>query len=187
MSALRRIPFWVQIVAGLVLGVLLGLVARVYSVDWLTTGLDTVGGVFVGLLKAAVPPLVFVAVVVSIANLRQVANAARLAVQTLLWFMITSLIAVAIGLTLGLLTNPGSSAEVSAAEAGAYEGSTGTWLGGTRQPATIRSRNFSFVGRASIGQGPPASGIWVPSRCAMPQIISHSSSNPGGGAISASA
>ena len=128
MSSLRRIPFWVQIVAGLVLGVLLGLVARVYSVDWLTTGLDTVGGVFVGLLKAAVPPLVFVAVVVSIANLRQVANAARLALQTLLWFMITSLIAVAIGLTLGLLTNPGSSAEVSASQAGAYEGSTGSWL-----------------------------------------------------------
>jgi Na+/H+-dicarboxylate symporter len=128
MSALRRIPFWVQIVAGLVLGVLLGLVARVYSVEWLATGLETVGGVFVGLLKAAVPPLVFVAIVVSIANLRQVANAARLAVQTLLWFMITSLIAVAIGITLGLLTNPGASADVTASQGAAYEGTTGSWL-----------------------------------------------------------
>ncbi|RYU08802.1 dicarboxylate/amino acid:cation symporter [Nocardioides iriomotensis] len=128
MSALRRIPFWVQIVAGLVLGVLLGLVARVYSVEWLATGLETIGGVFVGLLKAAVPPLVFVAIVVSIANLRQVANAARLAVQTLLWFMITSLIAVAIGITLGLLTNPGASADVTASQGAAYEGTTGSWL-----------------------------------------------------------
>jgi Na+/H+-dicarboxylate symporter len=128
MSALRRIPFWVQIVAGLVLGVLLGLVARLYSVEWLATGLETLGGVFVGLLKAAVPPLVFVAIVVSIANLRQVANAARLAVQTLLWFMVTSLIAVAIGITLGLLTNPGASADVTAAQGAAYEGSTGSWL-----------------------------------------------------------
>jgi Na+/H+-dicarboxylate symporter len=128
MSALRRIPFWVQIVAGLVLGVLLGLVARVYSVEWLATGLETVGGVFVGLLKAAVPPLVFAAIVVSIANLRQVANAARLAVQTLLWFMITSLIAVAIGITLGLLTNPGASADVTASQGAAYEGTTGSWL-----------------------------------------------------------
>jgi Na+/H+-dicarboxylate symporter len=128
MSALRRIPFWVQIVAGLVLGVLLGLVARLYSVEWLATGLETLGGVFVGLLKAAVPPLVFVAIVVSIANLRQVANAARLAVQTLLWFMITSLIAVAIGITLGLLTNPGASADVTASQGAAYEGSTGSWL-----------------------------------------------------------
>ena len=82
-SVLRRPPFWLQIVTGLVLGVVLGLVARTWSVEWLATGLDTVGGVFVGLLKAAVPPLVFTAIVVSIANLRQVANAARLATQTL--------------------------------------------------------------------------------------------------------
>ena len=126
-SALRRPPFWLQIVAGLVLGVVLGLVARTYSVDWLATGLDTLGGVFVGLLKAAVPPLVFAAIVVSIANLRQVANAARLATQTLLWFMITSLIAVSIGITLGLLTDPGRAADVSTAGA-SYDGTTGSWL-----------------------------------------------------------
>ena len=126
-SALRRPPFWLQIVTGLVLGVVLGLAARTYSVDWLATGLETLGGVFVGLLKAAVPPLVFAAIVVSIANLRQVANAARLATQTLLWFMITSLIAVSIGLTLGLLTDPGRAADVSPAGA-AYDGTTGSWL-----------------------------------------------------------
>ncbi|MFW6774837.1 dicarboxylate/amino acid:cation symporter [Nocardioides sp. CPCC 205120] len=125
--ALLRTPFWAQIVLALVLGVALGLVARMGEVDWLTTTLQTVGDVFIGLLKAVVPPLVFVAIVVSIANLRQVANAARLAAQTLLWFMITSLIAVAIGITLGLLTNPGSAADVAPADA-SYEGSTGSWL-----------------------------------------------------------
>ena len=127
LAALRRTPFWVQIVAGLVLGVTLGLIARTYDVAWLATGLETLGGVFVGLLKAAVPPLVFTAIVVSIANLRQVANAARLATQTLVWFMITSLIAVTIGIGLGLLTNPGLSAEVST-EGAAYDGGTGSWL-----------------------------------------------------------
>ncbi|MDF9715231.1 dicarboxylate/amino acid:cation symporter [Nocardioides sp. ChNu-153] len=125
--ALLRTPFWAQIVLALVLGVALGLVARVGEVDWLTTTLQTVGDVFIGLLKAVVPPLVFVAIVVSIANLRQVANAARLAAQTLLWFMITSLIAVAIGITLGLLTNPGGAADVAPTDA-SYEGSTGSWL-----------------------------------------------------------
>ncbi len=44
----------------------------------------------------------------SITNLRKVNNAARLASRTVLWFMITSLIAVAIGLAIGLITNPGS-------------------------------------------------------------------------------
>ena len=127
LPALRRTPFWVQIVGGLVVGVLLGLVARSSDVTWLTTTLETVGGIFVGLLKAAVPPLVFTAIVVSIANLRQVANAARLATQTLVWFMITSLIAVVIGLALGLLTNPGQAADLSSGGA-SYDGATGSWL-----------------------------------------------------------
>ncbi|GAB2709973.1 dicarboxylate/amino acid:cation symporter [Kitasatospora kifunensis] len=113
LSRLRRTPFWVQIVAGLVLGVVLGFIARQNDVSWLSTTLDTIGKTFVQLLKLAVPPLVFTAIVVSIANLRNVTNAARLAARTLLWFGITSLIAVSIGLTIGLLTNPGHGTNLS--------------------------------------------------------------------------
>lgn len=120
-------PFWAQILSGLLLGIALGAVARSFEVDWLTMALDQVGSIFVQLLTATVVPLIFTAIVVSIANLRQVRNAARLAGQTLLWFMITSLIAVVIGLALGILTNPGLSASVdrSAAE---EPSTTGTWL-----------------------------------------------------------
>ncbi|MET8479730.1 cation:dicarboxylase symporter family transporter, partial [Streptomyces clavifer] len=85
------VPFWIQIVAGLVLGVLLGWLARSQDVSWLVTTLDKVGSIFVQLLKLAVAPLVFFAILVSITNLRKVNNAARLATRTLLWFMITSL------------------------------------------------------------------------------------------------
>ncbi|MDT9592012.1 dicarboxylate/amino acid:cation symporter [Nocardioides zeae] len=127
MKSLLRVPFWAQIVLALVLGVALGLVARTGDVSWLATTLDTVGSIFVGLLQALVPPLVFAAIIVSIANLREVTNAARLAAQTLLWFMITSLIAVAIGITLGLLTNPGRSADVTP-EGASYDGGSGSWL-----------------------------------------------------------
>ncbi|MGK4582550.1 dicarboxylate/amino acid:cation symporter [Kitasatospora sp. HPMI-4] len=109
----RKTPFWVQIVGGLVLGLLLGYIARVQDVSWLTSTLDTIGKTFVQLLKLAVPPLVFTAIVVSVANLRNVTNAARLAARTLLWFLITSLIAVSIGLGLGLLTGPGKGADLS--------------------------------------------------------------------------
>jgi Na+/H+-dicarboxylate symporter len=127
LTSVRRTPFWLQIVIGLTLGVTLGLLARTYDLAWLATVLDTVGGVFVALLKAAVPPLVFAAVVVSIANLREVTNAARLASRTVLWFMITSLVAVVLGIGLGLLTDPGRSAQVST-EGAAYDGTTGSWL-----------------------------------------------------------
>ena len=92
-----------QIVAALVLGLVLGLLARGMghteeNPTWLGEMLDLIGGIYVTLLKAAVVPLVFFAVVASIANLAQVTNAARLAAKTLLWFAITSLIAVLVGL-----------------------------------------------------------------------------------------
>ncbi|SCE05264.1 Na+/H+-dicarboxylate symporter [Streptomyces sp. di188] len=122
-----RVPFWAQILIGLALGVLLGWIARSQDVSWLVTTLEKVGGIFIGLLKLAVAPLVFFAILVSITNLRKVNNAARLASRTLLWFMITSLIAVAIGLVIGLVTNPGAGTGLSPADGAAPE-HTGSWI-----------------------------------------------------------
>lgn len=131
--ALTRIPFGAQVLAGLVLGVLLGVVARDQGPtadgdpNWLAQTLATLGPSFVALLRAIVPPLVFLAIVASIANLRQVVNAARLAGQTLVWFAITALVSVGIGLGLGLLTNPGRNTSVDVADAAAPS-SAGSWL-----------------------------------------------------------
>jgi Na+/H+-dicarboxylate symporter len=121
LARLRRVPFAAQVLLALVLGVILGLVAREIgpvadgSPNWLTSTLQTIGGTFVTLLKVLVPPLIVTAVIVSIANLKQVSNAARLAGQTLLWFAVTALISVAIGIGLGLLTQPGRNSSVDAA------------------------------------------------------------------------
>ena len=125
--SLPKVPFWAQILAGLVAGVLLGWIARSGDVTWLVTTLDKIGGIFVQLLKLAVAPLVFFAILVSITNLRQVNNAARLAGRTLLWFMITSLVAVAIGLAIGLLTDPGAGTGLTAKD-GAEPEQAGSWL-----------------------------------------------------------
>ncbi|WP_405759701.1 dicarboxylate/amino acid:cation symporter [Streptomyces sp. NBC_01420] len=122
-----QVPFWAQIVAGLILGVLLGWLARSQDIDWLYTTLDKVGHIFVQLLKLAVAPLVFFAILVSITNLRKVNNAARLASRTVLWFMITSLIAVAIGLAIGLITNPGSGTGLTPKD-GKLPEHAGSWL-----------------------------------------------------------
>ncbi|OIV39027.1 sodium:proton antiporter [Mangrovactinospora gilvigrisea] len=125
--AVRRTPFWAQIIGGLVLGIALGLVARSGDVAWLSATLEKIGSIFVGLLFLAVPPLVFTAIVTSIANLRNVTNAARLAARTLLWFMVTSLIAVVIGMAIGLITHPGSGGGFDTAHA-AKPDHAGSWL-----------------------------------------------------------
>lgn len=129
---LRFPSFGAQIVIALVLGVALGFVAREMgpiddeTPNWLTDVLATIGSSFVNLLRAVVPPLVFLAIVASIANLRQVKNAARLAGQTLLWFAITALVSVGIGIVLGLVLQPGSHTSITA-EAAADPGRTGSW------------------------------------------------------------
>ncbi|MEJ8648959.1 dicarboxylate/amino acid:cation symporter [Streptomyces sp. MS1.AVA.3] len=126
-SRIPKIPFWVQILAGLALGVLLGWIAKSGDIGWLTTTLQHIGDLFVQLLKLAVAPLVFFAILVSITNLRQVNNAARLATRTLLWFMVTSLIAVAIGLAIGLLTHPGAGTGLTPKD-GKLPDHAGSWI-----------------------------------------------------------
>ena len=120
--------FGAQVIYGLIIGLILGLVAASAEVDWLAGLLDWVGGTYVQLLKLLIPPLVFTAVVTSIANLRQVANAARLAAQTLIWFAITAFFSVIIGIVVGAILKPGANSTVDASEA-AEPSSTGSWMG----------------------------------------------------------
>ncbi|MET0274466.1 MAG: dicarboxylate/amino acid:cation symporter [Phenylobacterium sp.] len=137
MPAAARHPiirsFGLQVLAAMVLGVALGLLARNLGVDegqagyGLAEALRLTGSIFVQLLKALVPPLVFTAIVASIANLAQLQNAAGLVWRTLLWFAITALIAVAIGIGLGLALQPGLHAGVAATAAHAPS-TQGAWL-----------------------------------------------------------
>ena len=125
--------FGFQVLAAMVIGLVLGWIARNMGPvapgqpSWLTVTLATTGSIFVQLLQALVPPLIFTAIVASISNLRQLSNAAALVWQTLLWFAITAFIAVLIGIALGLIIQPGINAGVAAASAKA-PGTVGSWL-----------------------------------------------------------
>lgn len=124
--------FGLQVLAGMAVGLILGLVARSTGPSGsdpnaLAQALDLVGSIFVQLLKALVPPLIFAAIVTSIVNLRDLNNAARLVGQTLLWFAITALISVSIGIALGLIIQPGIAPGVAQAAAVAPK-SVGSWL-----------------------------------------------------------
>lgn len=107
--------FGFQIIAALVLGIAAGLIGRQLGATHdnptvLSDTLKTIGNSYVTLLRAAVVPLIFTAIVASISNLRRVHNAARLAGQTILWFAITAFIAVSIGIVLGITIQPGAHA-----------------------------------------------------------------------------
>ena len=121
--------FSAQVIAGLIIGLILGFAAAgLGDGNALAATLAWVGKTYVQLLKLLVPPLVFTAVVTSVANLRKVTNAARLAVQTLIWFAITAFFSVAIGILVGLTVKPGVNSTVDAANA-ADPSYTGSWMG----------------------------------------------------------
>ncbi|WP_159614418.1 dicarboxylate/amino acid:cation symporter [Glutamicibacter sp. JC586] len=132
-----KLPKWMtsfgpQIIAALVVGLALGLIAKYTGStadepNGLGRFLSIIGSSYVSLLRTAVIPLIFFAVVASIANLSKVTNAARLAWQTLLWFGITALVSVTIGMILGVVFQPGANTGQSAPAD--YEGKTGDWLG----------------------------------------------------------
>jgi len=127
MHTLRR-SFGLQVLIGMISGLALGFVARnLGEGSGLAETLRIVGEIFVQLLKTLVVPLVFTAIVASIAALRNLDNARRLVISTLVWFAITALIAVTIGIALGLLIQPGVTAGVNAASAVAPK-AAGSWL-----------------------------------------------------------
>ncbi|MEZ5087334.1 MAG: dicarboxylate/amino acid:cation symporter [Tessaracoccus sp.] len=113
-----------QIVVGLIVGLLLGLIATWLGngpnneePNWLTSLLTHLGSAYVSLLTVLVIPLVVTAVISSVARLGKVANAARLAVQTLVWFAITALASVIVGIVVGLVSRPWLTAGVTGAAA----------------------------------------------------------------------
>ncbi|MBU3078557.1 dicarboxylate/amino acid:cation symporter [Sphingomonas quercus] len=123
-----RFPsFGTQVLLGMAAGIVLGLAVRSVGGGPFGEALHTIGQIFVQLLKALVPPLVFTAIVASIAALRELTNAAKLVWNTLLWFALTALIAVSIGIALGLIIQPGLHTSVSAAAATA-PASSGSWI-----------------------------------------------------------
>lgn len=124
--------FGVRVLVGMVVGVLLGLLCtRLDPQSDLAVGLaatlQTVGQIFIQLLKVLVPPLVFTAVVASIASIRELTNAGRLVAGTLIWFAITALIAVLIGIALGVILQPGLHTGVDVASA-VEPATKGSWL-----------------------------------------------------------
>ncbi|WP_342318799.1 dicarboxylate/amino acid:cation symporter [Corynebacterium mayonis] len=141
--------FGAQVIAGLIIGLILGLIARGGDIAWLSGILTWVGQTYVQLLKLLIPPLVFTAVVTSIANLRQVTNAARLAGQTLVWFAITAFFSVIIGILVGVVMQPGANSGVDQSAA-AEPNSTGSWFAFIQ---SVVPANFLGLGAKATSEG----------------------------------
>ena len=106
--------FWfglpMQMMYGLALGVAVG---AVVSADFATTYLQPLGTLFIRLIRMVVVPLVLATLIAGSAGLGSVAKIGSIALKTLFVFMVTSAIAVAMGLVFANLMDPGVGLNIS--------------------------------------------------------------------------
>lgn len=102
-SAWFRIPFWQRVLAGFVLGALAGWIFGKDAETWF----GPLGDLYVTLIKMIAVPLVFFAVINAVASLAGQQSIAALAGRTFLWFVLTAVLAVGVGLAAGYIFHPG--------------------------------------------------------------------------------
>jgi len=100
-----------KITLALILGGAAGLIANLLGVDWLTgllVWIEPVGTAWIRLITMVVVPLVFASLVVGTASLGDLTKLGRIGGKTVAYYLLTTAIAVTIGLVLSNLIHPGS-------------------------------------------------------------------------------
>ncbi|MHB1169837.1 MAG: dicarboxylate/amino acid:cation symporter [Longimicrobiales bacterium] len=100
-----------KILIGLALGIVIGLIANVFALEWLQTTLviiEPVGTAFIRLITMVVVPLVAASLLIGTASLGDLRKLGRIGGRTVAYYMLTTAVAVTIGLLLSNLVEPGA-------------------------------------------------------------------------------
>jgi len=105
---MKKIAFHWQILIGMVIGIVWGLIAvQAGWVHFTTFYIKPWGTIFINLLKLIAVPLVMVSLISGITNLKDVSKLSRMGVRTIVLYILTTVIAISIGLSVVNITNPG--------------------------------------------------------------------------------
>lgn len=111
MAERKRIGLAAQMGIGLVLGVIAGLIAPLVNFD--AQWFKPFGQLFINLVRMIVVPLVFATLVSGAASVSDISKLGRVAVKTLVYFALGTMLATAIGLIMGDLFHPGTGLTIS--------------------------------------------------------------------------
>ena len=103
-------PLWLQILVGIVLGVVLGALFPRFAVT-----LKPLGDAFILLIRMTLAPIIFATVVVGIARMGDLREVGRVGVKALVYFQIVSTIALVAGLIAVNLLHPGRGMNIDVA------------------------------------------------------------------------
>lgn len=122
MGTQRKFSLTARVIIGMVSGILIGLLLRTlfpenaFVQEYIVDGLFHVGGaIFIASLKMLVVPLVFVSLVCGTSSLKDISTLGRLGGKTVLFYLVTTCIAITLAITMGNIFQPGAGADLTAA------------------------------------------------------------------------
>lgn len=134
---LKKIPLHTQIIAGLILGLIFGLVVIKTSIpnSFTLDYIKPIGTIFINALKMIAVPLVLASLIVGVSNLGDISKLSRIGGKTIALYLITTVVAVSIGLVLVNIFQPGKSLPIETREnlMNMYEGDAGSKVGQAEQ------------------------------------------------------
>ena len=113
LKRIRRISLSVWILAGLALGILTGLVLQ--KTPWVAeTFLQPIGTLFLNVVKLLIVPLVFSSITVGVCGLGDAKSVGRVGGKTIVFYLLTTAVAVTVGLAAGNLFPVGRGMDLTA-------------------------------------------------------------------------
>ncbi|WKV12704.1 dicarboxylate/amino acid:cation symporter [Marivirga harenae] len=105
---MKKLPLHIKIIIGLVLGIAWAFISSYlgwnqFTIDWI----DPFGTIFIRVLKAIAVPLVLLSIISGVSSLTDINKLGKLGLKTIVFYLMSTVLAVGIGLTLVNLVKPG--------------------------------------------------------------------------------
>ncbi|KXO13060.1 Sodium/glutamate symport protein [Moritella sp. JT01] len=114
-----NLPLWQKIVIGMILGITVGITFGEDAVI-----LKPIGSLFVNTIKMLIVPLVFCSIIVGITSMQDTSKMGRIGFKAVMFYLISTAVAISIGLLLGNLLQPGAGLGLVAQQAEAVKETT---------------------------------------------------------------
>jgi proton glutamate symport protein len=106
---MKKIPLHVRIFIGMFFGIALGVLAIVFNLSpFITNWIKPFGTIFINLLKLIAIPLIMVSLISGVSNLSDISKLSRIGGKTISFYIITTIIAIVIGLVAVNTIKPGN-------------------------------------------------------------------------------
>ncbi|HPN21841.1 MAG TPA: dicarboxylate/amino acid:cation symporter, partial [Tenuifilaceae bacterium] len=106
---LKKLPLYSKILLGMLFGFIVGVVAVLLGANQLVSDyIKPFGTIFLNLLKLVAMPLIFASLVAGVAGLSDITKLSRIGLKTISLYILTTLIAVSLGLVIVNVIKPGN-------------------------------------------------------------------------------